>query len=65
LQLFGPVVLVVGLAVFVQGVSSIIATMDDTSAPAGADFVRFLAGFLAFGIGLGMTTTGFKGGLRG
>ncbi|MEZ0577968.1 zinc-ribbon domain-containing protein [Nocardioides sp. MH1] len=61
LQIVGPVVMVVGIAIFVQGVRAVFGARDDFDGPAGADIARFLGGFLAFGIGLGITRAGFLG----
>jgi hypothetical protein len=58
-QIVGPVLVVVGLALFVAGVRAVFGHMDDFDGPSGADVARFMGGFLVFGVGLQLTRVGF------
>lgn len=60
-QIAGPVVIVVGLALFVTGLRAVWDHFDDYDGPKGSDIARFMGGFLVLGIGLMMTRVGFIG----
>jgi hypothetical protein len=60
-QVVGPVLIVVGLALFIAGVRAVFGHMDDFDGPSGGDIARFMGGFLLFGIGLQLTRVGFLG----
>lgn len=60
-QIVGPVLLVVGLALFVAGVRAMFGHVDGFDTPSGADIARFMGGFLLFAIGLQVTRAGFLG----
>jgi hypothetical protein len=60
-QIVGPVVAVVGLALFVAGVRAVFGQFDDYDGPTGGDVARFMGGFLLFGVGLQLTYVGWMG----
>lgn len=60
-QIAGPVVAVVGIALFVAGVRAVFGAMDDFDGPEGGDIARMFGGFLLFGVGMQLTWVGWMG----